>query len=180
MRRFVLSVIRNAAFGIWMVAPYLAYSQTSIASSARPLYVNRAYDFSVFVPPGVTYTRTLPPNPDHGLGITLRGQTKLWVDASYTDASSSDEEARKEAEGCRIQERRLETLGGMSAISLGFWCDATAYGGAYEERLVLSVHRGKDRSPICYQVGMRTGARRTTSQENDFFRKLVAGFKFLE
>ena len=36
-----------------------------LSSSKHPLYVNRAYEYQVSLPRGVTYERSQPPNPDH-------------------------------------------------------------------------------------------------------------------
>ncbi|HXE62195.1 MAG TPA: hypothetical protein VN519_01570 [Bryobacteraceae bacterium] len=152
------------------------YSETAVSSSAHPLYRNRVYGFSVAIPPGVTYTRTQPPNPDHGLGITLKDQAKLWVDASSTESSSTGEEAEKQTVGCRVEEKKPAKLGRLSAVLVRFSCDATRYDPAYSEQLILSVDQGKDRAPTCFQIGVRRDGGRTTPQEDELFRKLVAGF----
>jgi hypothetical protein len=131
----------------------------------------------VKLPPGVTYTRTLPPNPDHGFGIGLLGQGKLWVDASYTDSSSTTEEAKVQSAGCHIEEKRAAKLGNRPAVALRFSCPASADGAGYTELLVLTVYREGDRSPVDYQIGMRADAR-GLSQNKELFEKIVAGFNF--
>jgi len=103
----------------------------------------------------VTYTRTLPPNPDHGFGVILKSQAKLWVDSSYTDSSSTEEEADRQSAGCRVEERREAKLGSRAALVIYLSCPGNAYGEAYEEILVLTVYRERSRSPVDYQIGMR-------------------------
>ena len=176
MWSFVLRRMAEGAIGTAVLSLCLAYGQNTVSSSTHPLYRNRAFDFDVAVPPGVIYTRTLPPNPDHGLGITLKNRTKLWVDASYTDSSSTEQEAEKQIAGCRVEDKRPTTLGRMPAVLMRFSCAATPYDAAYSEELVLSVYQSQNRSPVCYQVGVRKDGGGTTSQEDDLFKKLVAGF----
>ena len=128
-------------------------------------------------PFGAAYTRTMPPNPDHGLSITMNDQTRLWVDVSYTDSSSSEEEARKQIAGCRVEENRSTMLGRMPAILVRFSCGDNEDVSAYREQLVLSVRLGKNRSPICYQIGMKTNGATSTRQADELFKELVAGFR---
>jgi hypothetical protein len=163
--------------GVAMLTTDAAHAQT-LSSSTHPIYRNRVYDFEVSVPPGVTYERTTPPAPDHGLLVTLNNQTQLWVDASYADSSSTEKEANRYIAGCRVEDKRSTLLGRLPAIMLRFSCDANAYSGAYREQLVLSVRLKKGRSPIRYQIVLRTNGATITPQEDELFRKLAAGFRF--
>jgi hypothetical protein len=67
----------------------------------------------------------------------------------------------------------------MPAMLVYFSCDASAYDGAYDEQLVLSVRLRKNRSPICYQIGMRTTVG-PTEQGGELFGKLASGFGYIK
>jgi len=162
--------------GTGLLAALAAYGQTSLNSSANPVYANHVYGFQVTLPPGVTYTRTLPPNPDHGIGIALPDRTKVWVDASYTDSSSTEEEAGKQAADCRVEQKKETSLGSLSALLIRFSRHASADERAYEGQFVLSVYRSDHRAPVCYQIGIRATNGRISAQADDLFWKLVAGF----
>lgn len=179
MWRLLLTALGAALLGMCVTCSYAAPAQNSLDSSSHPLYTNRAYGFKVVLPPGLSYTRTVPPNPDHGLGIQI-DHTKFWVDASYTDSSSTEEEAKRRSQGCRIEEKRSALLGNRPGIAMRLSCGANAYTGAYEESLVLVVYKGKDRSPVDYQIGVRTDGPRITSQDERTLGKLEAGFSFLK
>jgi hypothetical protein len=175
MRRLVLVTVTAMCLGTFPSSN--AVAQVSLKSSDQPLYENHAYGFRVKLPPGVTYTRTLPPNPDHGFGVSLLDRGKLWVDASYTDSSSTDEEAKTQSAVCRVEETRPTGLGSRPAVALRFSCPASADGEAYWELLVLTVYQEGNRSRVDYQIGMRTDVR-GLSQNRELFDKLVTGFSF--
>jgi hypothetical protein len=158
------------ASGLW--------AQTSIKSSDRPVYDNRPYGYMVTLPRDLTYTRTSPPNPDHGVGIDLRSRDKLWVDASYTDSSTNEEEAAVITTGCRIDDKRTSTLGGRIALSLRFTCPASADQKAYTELVTLVIHRQGDRSPADYQVGLRVYGSDVPTEERTLFDRVVVAFRF--
>lgn len=176
MRRHVVTRTCGA-IGVVTLTVWVGHAQTTLSSSSHPIYRNHVYNFEVTVPSGVTYTRTMPPNPDHGLGITLDNRAQLWVDASLVDSSSTEEQAKNLTAGCRVEEKRSATLGKMPAIMMRFSCDANADASGYIEQVVLSVSLRKNRSPICYQVGIRTNAAAISAQEDKLFGELVAGFR---
>lgn len=177
MRRLLLVILIASSLGILSLPSMIAMAQSAVKSSEQPLYQNQPYGFRVKLPPGLTYTRTLPPNPDHGFGIELVGRGKLWVDASYTDSSSTSEEAKIQSAGCHTEETRATKLGNRPAMALRFSCPPSADGAGYIELLVLTVHREGDRSPVDYQIGMRADAR-SLSQNKELFEKIITGFSF--
>ena len=166
-------VLLGAAPGLGLRA-----HQAAPSPSGKPLYVNREYGFSVRVPPNLKYDRTMPPNPDHGFGITLAEHEKLWVDASLTESPSIGPEVDRVVEGCHVQRKQKTLLNGHPATSLQVECPATAYNGAYEERVVLVDITMPGRSPILYQVGLRTDAGRNSAAGVKAFEQVVAGFVF--
>ncbi len=175
MQRFFLIAVSGVFLGVCSQSVLDANAQATLESSAHPLYENRAYGFRVRLPRGVTYTRTVPPSPDHGIGITLQEQGRLWVDASYTDSLSTDDEATILSAGCRVQKRQPSMLGNQPALVLRFSCPAN--GRAYEELLVLTVHKQGDRSLADYQIGLRTDASGMLKNRR-LFDEIVAGFSF--
>ncbi len=177
MWRFLLRASR-ACIVLFVLSACMALAQTSLNSSVEPIYRNHVHGYAVELPRNLIYTRTVPPNPDHGFGVLLDGDTKLWVDASYTESSSTKEEANTQSSGCRIKDRRPSKLGSRAALSLRFSCPANAYGAAYEEILVLTVFREVDRSPVSYQVGMRASTPAVLSKNMALFHDIVAGFQF--
>jgi hypothetical protein len=176
MRQILIRVIFGAVLGVGLLTAFAAYGQTSLSSSKYPTYVNRSYDFQVVLPPGLTYTHTVPPSPDHGIGIDLNDQTKIWLDASYTDSSTTDEEAGTVSADCKVKQRRRALLGSMPALVIRFSCAANGTEKPYEEQLILSIHRSAHRAPICYEIGIRATNARISAQAEDLFTKLVAGF----
>jgi hypothetical protein len=154
-----------------------ARPQGSIESSVQPVYTNQVYDFEVRVPPGFLYNRTIPPNPDHGFAIDLRDQTTVWVDASYTESSSTDEEVKRLTSGCRIEKRQPQMLGTMPALLIHFSCPARPSAAAYREHLVVSVHNQAHRAPIRFEIGVMAKGKRIGASEDDLLMKLVAGFR---
>jgi hypothetical protein len=179
MQRFTISIIFGLVLGLSPVTALELYGQTSVSSSKHPIYINHVYNFRVTVPPGVTYTRTLPPNPDHGIGIEMHDQTKLWVDASYTESSSIEEEISKESADCKVEQQQSISLGSMPAVQVNFSCTASSNEKAYEEKLVLLVHRSEHRSPVCYEIGMRATDGMISARADNLFNKLIVTFSFL-
>jgi len=179
MRHYFFVTVIAMLFAVFGLFSCNAAAQASIKSSDQPLYENHAYGFKVKLPPDVTYTWTVPPNPDHGFGLALQGRGELWVDASYTDSLSAAEEAKNQSSGCHVEERRSTKLGNRPAIALRFSCPAGVDGDAYKELLVLTVSRQGDRSPAVYQVAMRATTSEVLSQNKGLFDKIVAGFRFV-
>lgn len=165
------------------VASFVLFScavlaQTTVNSSVQLVYRNGAFGYVIKLPPGMTYSRSTPPNPDHGFGVSLEGNVKLWVDASYADSSSTENEVNTQSGGCRVENRGLSKLGGRAALSIRFACPANAYSGTYEEMLVLTILREPGRSPVDYQIGMRANTPEDLSRNMAVFGKIVAGFRF--
>src|SRR5262245_11521111 len=100
----------------------MAWAQSTVSSSKQPFYRNHAYGYVLKLPPGVRYTKTVPPNPDHGVGISLEQNVELWVDASYTDSSSTEEEANLQTGGCKLVQQRQAKLGRQDALEVRFSC----------------------------------------------------------
>lgn len=171
MRRFLLGP------AVLLVALSAASAQVTISSTAQPTYRNRAYAYQVKLPPGVSYTRTSAPNPDHGFSVPLKEGAVLWVDATYTDFSSTGEEANSQSAGCEVHDRRQSRLGDREAVRIRFSCPANAYGPAYEEVLVVSLLRIGDRALTSYKVAMR-GKVLDSSDDMKLFDAIVAGFTF--
>ena len=163
--------------GVFTFAACDARAQVAFRSSALPVYNNRVYTFRVKIPPGVTYSRTEPPAPDHGFSVKRTGTKKLWVDASYSDTASTADALRTETEGCLMDEQQPARLGAALATFVHFHCPANGYHEAYEERLVLTVRSGPGRAPICYQIGLRTASQASDSLDVDLFKKLIVGFQ---
>jgi hypothetical protein len=134
----------------------------------------------VKLPPNLRFTRTSPPNPDHGIGIVASSGEKLWIDASYTDASATNEEADNLSKGCAVKQRQPITLGGEPGIALAFSCPATESDEPYSEFLILAVRAVGDRSPADYQIGVRAKRDADLSNGTSIVRKLAAGFSFLK
>jgi len=170
----------RSLFGIAYLTSAVICSQTVFDSSTHPQYKNRVYEFEVELPPHLKYERTMPPNPDHGIGIDLSDSTKLWVDASYTDSSTAEEDMKTLTAGGQVTENKPALLGGKPAILAAFSCAADAYDKAYQERLVLSVRRKPNRSRTCFQIGIRTYIGSITAQENELFEKLIQGFRYTD
>ena len=126
------------------------------------------------------YDRTLPPNPDHGFGVMLQSRVQLWVDASYTEFSSSQEEADRQTSGCHIEDKRQVQLGQQPAISLRFTCPASLGESAYTEFLILTVYRVGDRSPAVYEVGLRLKGTKVVLREKKVFDMIAGGFRFTQ
>src|SRR5579863_9293023 len=62
--------------------------QSTIASYSGS-YANHEYGYEIPIPEGLTAVGATPPNPNHGVRITIPGSMSyIWVDASYTDSSS--------------------------------------------------------------------------------------------
>jgi hypothetical protein len=179
MRCFLMKILVGSVLSICMQVLIGAYGQISLSSSTHPLYINRVYDFKVSLPTNVIYTRTQPPNPDHGFAIVLPGLTQLYVDASYTESSSTEEEIKWMIKGCQLKEKQSTTLGGIPAVQMFFSCDATATNKSYEKRVVLSTRKRNHRSPICYKIEMRTYDKKAATYEEELFMKLVTGFSFI-
>lgn len=154
--------------------------QARVNSSTHPVYRNFSYGFEIALPPNLIYERTQPPNPDHGLGITVNDNTQVWVDSSYTDSASTQEELEKQVEGCQIKDKRSTMLGGIPAMLVHFSCPSTEYEKAYDEQLALAVRHKKKRSPISYQIGRRTTGVNTDSTGEELFQKLMMAFKYLK
>ena len=181
MRKLALEVLRLVPVLVFAVAPLSSHSadlRMFLSSAKRPLYSNRVFDFSVALPPGVIYSVAIPPNPDHGLNVLRNDNAVVWVDASYTDSSSIEQEVQKQTAGCRIEFTKPVKLGKLPAILLRFSCDATAHDSPWSEQVVLSVKQYANLPSICYQVGIRRHAWRSTFKEdNDYpFENLIAGF----
>ena len=176
MRRHILVAVCLSLF--WLASD--VWAQISVKSTDHPVYDNRPYGYTVTVRRNRTYTRTSPPNPDHGFGIDLRSGNKLWVDASYTDSSSNKEEAAVITTGCRIDDKHTARLGGRIALSLRFVCPASADQQAYTEVITLVVHRQGDRSRANYQVGLRVYGEDVPTMEQALFDKVVDGFRFVK
>lgn len=173
MRRLVLAgclIVLWAASGVW--------AQISIKSTDHPVYDNGPYGYTVTLPRYLTYTRASPPSPNHGISIDLRSGAKLWVDASYTDSSTNEEEAAVITTGCRIDHKRPATLAGKSALSLRFTCPASGNTRAYTEVITFTVHSQGDRSLADYQVGLRVYGSDISKEEKGIFGKVVDAFRF--
>jgi len=151
-------------------------AQTAVSSSTEPVYRNGPYGYLLRLPPGVTYSRSVPPNPNHGIGLSLGDNKRLWVDASYTDSASTGDEAKLQTAGCQLEDRKSSPLGGHPAVVIRFSCPASPSGGSYYEVLILAVLRVGNRSPVDYQIGMRAGNRAALSRNMALFDKIVAGF----
>ncbi len=176
MRRLTVAGFWLLQFGLCNYV-FRCEAQVFVSSSNHPVYVNRVYGFQVRLPSELNYRRTTPPNPDHGFTVQRPDSEKLWVDASYTDATSTKEEVTKQTEDCSVEERRQVTLGGMVATSLHFHCPANAYHEAYEERIVLTVRIVADRSPVRYQICLRTASGLIDTEGVNLFNKIVQGFR---
>ena len=161
---------------LWLTSG--VWAQVSVKAIDRPVYTNRPYGYVVTVPRDLTYTRTSPPNPDHGFGVDLQGGNKLWVDASYTDSSSKEDEAVIITTGCRVGEKRTAVLGGRAALSIRFTCPAGKDGSAYTELVTFAVHSQGDRSSADYQVGLRVYGSDISFEEKMLFGKIVDAFHF--
>jgi hypothetical protein len=176
MRRDIL--IASCVGFFWLTC--IAGAQTSASSSDRPIYRNHPYGYVVKLPPGITYTRSIPPNPNHGFSVVLHSGDRLWVDASYTDSPSNEEESGVITSGCHLEDKRTTTLDRQAALALRFTCPATADQSAYTELLTFTVHRQGDRSPTDYQVGLRVYGASIPVMEKALFNGLIAGFGFGE
>ncbi len=174
--RLLLASFRVASAAVLFAVTGTA--QVQVASSDKPLYVNGEYGFSVRIPPSLTYEKTVPPNPDHGFSIALPRQEKLWVDASATEDASVAHEAHRVEAGCRLRAKKPMLLSGRKATVLQVSCPATAYDVAYEERVLLADVLMPHRSPILYQVGLRTDKGRNSAAATRLFEQLIAGFRF--
>jgi hypothetical protein len=150
----------------------------SSSSTSEPLYISRSFGFQVALPPGLTYGKTAPPNPDHGFNVLLESNSMLWVDASYTDAGSTGREASVRARGCIVRSLERVHLAERPALKEYFSCPANIYGTGYEEVLMVAVVRSKDRSPVAYQVGMRASNDDVLVQNKALFEEVVKGFRF--
>ena len=127
--------------------------------------------------PGVTYSRTEPPAPDHGFSVRLTGAKKLWADASYSNAASTTDALRTETEDRHVEEQHPARLGAAPAAFIPFHCPANMYHEACEERLILTEQRRTGRAPICYWVAMRTALHESNSRDVALFQKLATGFQ---
>jgi hypothetical protein len=174
MRRHILMAVYFGIFGF----TGRAVAQASVNSSDRPIYHNFPYGYVVKLPPDITYTLTVPPNPNRGIGVDQQGANKLWVDASYTDSFSNDDESALVTTGCHLDTKRITTLGRQAALALRFACPATANEGAYTELLTFTVYSQGDRSPADYQVGLRVYGTGIPAKKKALFDTLVAGFSF--
>lgn len=173
MRRLVLVgclIVLWATSGVW--------AQISVKSTDHLVYDNGPYGYIVKLPRDLTYTRASPPSPNHGVSIDLRSGAKLWVDASYTDASSNEDESAIVTTGCRVHEKHTASLGGQAALSLRFTCPASEDRRAYTELIILAVHRQGDRSSADYQIGLRVYGSEIPADEKVLFTKVVDGFRF--
>jgi len=155
-----------------------AWAQTSVKSIDHPVYDNGPYGYQVTLPRGLTYIRASPPSPNHGVSIDLRSGAKLWVDASYTDSSTNEEEADVVTTGCRIDYKRPATLAGQSALSLRFTCPASGNSRGYTEVITFTVHSQGDRSLADYQVGLRVYGSDISREDKVLFGKVVGAFHF--
>lgn len=173
MRRYILIIVIMVGCSF-----VIAGAKSAVESSSQAVYENHAYGYRVRLPPGVKYTHTAPPNPDHGLGMDLQGRGRLWVDASYTDSASTDEEVSLQTSGCHVEDRHATKLGGQPAIALRLSCPASSGSGAYQELLVLTVYREGDRSTVDYQVGLRVPDAEKFTEHRALFDKVLSGFQF--
>lgn len=130
------------------------------------------------LPSGVTYSKSVAPNPDHGIGIALENGAMLWVDASYTDTESTEAAVSAATRGCKIEHRRQILLGGRTAELVHFFCQGDRNAQGYYEGLVLTRFGNADRSPADYEVGLRAPSREMLSRYGPLFEKVVSGFKF--
>lgn len=160
------------------LAARLGAGQVLTSSSEKPLYVNREYGFSVRLPPDVRYDRTAPPNPDHGFGIDVSEHEKLWVDASLTEAPAVAHALRKAMKGCHREREQAALLDGRKATLLQIACPRTAYNAAYEERVLMAEAVPPGRSPILYQVALRTEAGKNSAAGGKLFDAVVTGLRF--
>lgn len=143
-------------------------------------YVNKVYSFKSKVPAAITFSRTHPPSPDHGIGIDLDAETHLWVTADYTESTSPEIESNRQAAGCRVARRGSTRLGGKPARQMWFSCPASSGEKAYRERLVLAVVRRPGRAPICFQIGVRASGANVSRKADVLFDRLAAGFRILK
>lgn len=178
VRRAILSVVIRLTIGLGALAALAGSGPTRVSSSAHPRYVNYSYGYEVTLPASVTYLRTMPPNPDHGIDVALHDRNDVWVDASYTDAESTDEEARMHSPRCKLELWQEASLGGLPARLTQIWCPAEYSEKAYQERSVLTVYANEDRGTASYRVAARATEGKISTRAAELFDALVASFRF--
>jgi hypothetical protein len=148
-------------------------------------YRNSTYGYSVALRPGTRGTRTEPPAPEHGFGITLNKRLGdyLWVNAEY------DVLALQTAEGAA----RHEMNSFSSQYKMSVLQDIpTALGGADARDVILANGSGTGQfnyihfllayrpvagqPGIIYLVGLRQKAR--SSEAERMLSDIVRSFRF--
>jgi hypothetical protein len=142
------------------------------------IYRNENYGYQVTLPISIKIRRPVPPSPDHGFEVISASHAKFWVDASYTDSVTNEQEAERQADGCHTSERRQTSIGGKPAIELQFSCPGVPNEPAYTEFLAFTVQKQGDRARAMYEVGVRAGSSRLSSLDIELARKLISGFSF--
>ncbi len=131
----------------------------SADSKGRDDYRNRDYAYAVHLPPGTEYTMAGAPNPNHGFRIDVGPNAFVWVDASYTDASTLAEVAagvREEWQPkCSVESAAEGTLDGAAATEMVFRCRAERAGETTSIRILASLKTPHGRGRIRYQLGVQ-------------------------
>ena len=178
MRHVILSAVTRLMIGLGALAVLVASGPMRVSSSSHPRYVNYSYGFEVTLPAGLTYLRTSPPNPDHGIDVALHEGNDVWVDATYTDAASTDEEARMHSPRCKLELWQEASLGGLPARLTQISCPAEYGEKAYQERSVLTVYANEDRGPARYAVAARATEGKISARAAELLNALVGSFRF--
>jgi len=122
-------------------------------------YVNHEYGYQIQVPEGLAAVGTSPPNPNHGVKIQLTdSKSYVWVDASYTDATSLSESAQEISSGlaelCGGTIKNVShidaKLADLRSVRLTYECGGKL---AFVD-VVAAIRLAKGRSTILYQVGL--------------------------
>lgn len=144
-------------------------------------YRNSVFGFSVKVPARYSSVGSTPPNPDHGIRLALNAVSLLWVDASYAETASSQDELEYMTKGCATTRPTTSQLGGQTALSFTLHCaDLEGKGSGYWEIVRMVVRETKTRSPIRFLVALRAKDRRALLASQNVFTQVADSFRFTE
>jgi len=154
----------------------------------RQHYANGTYGYRIAIPPGRVAYGSVPPAPDHGVGMRLEGRPGgyAWVDGSYNvydDVRSARDYLDMENRPVRIGDAPPETVlalhrrplrlagrAGMLQVKR-YRCGRDGTGRV--EHLAVVIRDG-----VVYTVGLDT-TQAADAHDAPVFEALVAGWHFL-
>jgi hypothetical protein len=152
----------------------------------RGSYTNRDYGYEILLPDNLPAKGSVPPNPNHGVRIDLKGGGGSYIatDANYPEETLLQDVVRSEEgyakEECEVLEEKAmkpSSLGGLPAARLAYRC---ASDGTLREE-ILAIRRVSKDTRIRYLIELvtRNHGDKLRWDESELLR-VMDGFLLLE